>query len=424
MTGIRVGRWAALTVAVLLAAGCESSSGPEPGELFAQNVARETAPEGAPIAETVSGLTRFGFDLYQAVSAPDQNVVLSPLCVGYAFALARAGAAGETAAQIDQVLGFPGAGVHDALNALTAQLVTTGGPPAPRPSGALGETGPPTVAIANGLFVQEGFEVGEDFLHTLAQKYGAGVRTVDFGTGDEAKRAIDHWVSVQTADRIREVFGQLDPATRVVLANAIYFNADWTHPFPSSADDGTFTRADGTAVQTRMMYLNEALRYSAAGSWQAVELPYAHSDLAMWILVPAPGQSPQLLLSPESLDTVAASLSPTAVRVTLPSWDFESRPDLVGALTRLGLTAPFGAGADFSGIASGLFIGDAMHAATITVDETGTEAAAVAAVAMPVSAPFEPDVEVRADRPFAFAIVHLPTRTPLFIGHVADPSAD
>jgi len=30
---------------------------------------------------------------------------------------------------------------------------------------------------------------------------------------------------------------------------------------------------------------------------------------------------------------------------------------------------------------------------------------------------------VRADHPFAFAIVHEPTGTPLFIGRVADPTA-
>jgi len=34
-----------------------------------------------------------------------------------------------------------------------------------------------------------------------------------------------------------------------------------------------------------------------------------------------------------------------------------------------------------------------------------------------------PPVEIRADRPFAFAVVHKPTQTPLFIGQVADPTA-
>jgi hypothetical protein len=40
-----------------------------------------------------------------------------------------------------------------------------------------------------------------------------------------------------------------------------------------------------------------------------------------------------------------------------------------------------------------------------------------------VSAPLEPQFVVRADRPFALAIMHQPTGAPLVISHVADPLA-
>jgi serine protease inhibitor len=419
---MRTPRWIVIGLVTLLAAGCGGGGGGvEVDPPLMANVAREVPAAGAPVDATVAGLTRFGYDLYREVAEPGENVVVSPLCVAYAFALARAGARGETAAQLDRVFGFPD-GVHDALNAMTRQIVTVDGPPGPRPSRTPGVVLPPTVSLANGLWVQRGFEVGEPFLRTLAAKHGAGVRPVDFGAGESAKRAIDEWARVQTADRIKEVFEDLPSSTRVVLANAVYLRADWTVPF---ADIGPepFTRADGTAVSADMMSRTGEARYAAGRSWQAVELPYAGSDLDMWVIVPRGRTAPDGLLAPDTLDAIAAGLAPTALSLVMPHWDFETRPQLVEALRALGLTDPFTMAADFSGISPGLFIADAVHAANITVDENGTEAAAVAAIAMPDSAAPQPEIEVRADRPFAFAIVHRPTRTPLFIGRVADPTA-
>jgi serpin B len=417
---MRTRGWIVLALVAALAAGCGTSGPSVDRPLMAQNVAREAPQTGAPVDATVDGLTRFGYDLYRQVARPGDNVVLSPLCVGYAFALARAGAKGETAAQLDRVFGFPD-GVHDALNAMTRQIVTVDGPPGPRPERKPGLTLPPTVSIANGLFVQRGFTVGEPFLRTLAAKHGAGVRPVDFGAGDSAKRAIDDWARVQTADRIKQVFQDLPADTRVVLANAVYLNADWTEPFHDTGKE-PFTRADGTTVPADMMSRTGAFRYLVGRSWQAVEVPYAQSDLAMWVIVPTGRAAPDGLLSPDTLAAIATGLAPTPLSLVMPHWDFETRPPLVDALKAMGLTDPFSTGADFSGIAPGLFIGDAVHAANITVDENGTEAAAVAAIAMPESAPLPPEIEVRADRPFAFALVHRPTRTPLFIGRVADPT--
>ena len=411
-------RWIAAALIAVPAAGCGRATPADP-PLRAADVPREAPDPRSPVEATVAGVTAFGYDLYRQVAEPGQNVVLSPLCVGYAFALARAGAAGETAAQLDRVFGYP-AGVHDAYNAISQRVATVDGP-AERPERKPGTRLPPTVTIANGLFAQRGFAVGQPFLRTLAAKYGAGVQPVDFGDGDAAKRIIDEWARQRTADRIREVFDSIDPSTRVVLANAIYLYADWAHPFADTVEEG-FTRADGSTVMTPMMHQTATLGYAAGPAWQAVELPYAQSDLAMWVIVPSGPDGPDGLLSPDTLAAVGAGLAETGVNLILPRWDFQTRPDLVGALRALGLIAPFTPGADFSGIAPGLYVGDAMHAANITVDENGTEAAAVAAGGMATSVQLPAEITVRADRPFAFAIMHRPTRTPLFIGRVADPS--
>jgi serpin B len=412
-----------------LAAGCtdgglgrnESGSGAS-RLLVAHGVARET-PTQAPVKETVAGMTAFGYQLYKASADPAANTVLSPMSIAYAFGMARAGARGVTADQLDRVFGFPAGGPHAALNVLSQKLATIDGPPPPSSRGTASKDkgrppAPPLVAIANALFVQNGFQVKQPFLHTLAAQYGAGVRTVNFGS-PAAKEAIDAWVREQTADRIKELFDQIDPATLLVIANAVYFKGDWVTRFDKAQTaQAPFTRADGNIVDAPMMHSLASYRYAAGPGWQAVELPYAHSDLAMWVLVPHGGTGPDELLSPTMLATVGSKLRRQEIDLSLPRWDFGTTIHLLPALGKIGLTDL----GNFAGISgSGLSISDAIHRANITVDERGTEAAAVTGLAFVVCGGCGPPA-VRADHPFAFAIVDRHTKTPLFIGHVADPT--
>jgi serpin B len=64
-----------------------------------------------------------------------------------------------------------------------------------------------------------------------------------------------------------------------------------------------------------------------------------------------------------------------------------------------------------------------VHGADITVDEAGTEAAAATAVGIGVTSAPAPGeiVELVADRPYLFAVRHVETGAPLFVGRVADP---
>jgi serpin B len=386
-------------------------------------------PADASIEETVEGLTAFSHELHEDVAAPSVNTVISPFSIALAFGMARAGAVGETADEIDQVLHFTPE-VHEALNALEQDIVPGDSPPPlPQPGAERDPDAPPqppVVAVANGLFVQEGVEVKRPFLEILARQYGAGVRTVDF-QGGTAKPAIDAWVREQTAERIQKLFDQIPPLTRVVLANAIYLKADWQTPFVKEPlADGPFTRADGTVVNATMMRrVDEEMRYAEGEDWQAVEIPYAGGELAMWVIVPAGDRSPGELLAPEVLAEVGSGMKDGVVELELPKWDFATNLDLVPPMTALGMEVPFDLEADFSGMTDlDLFIEQAVHRANITVDEWGTEAAAVTGLSFPASGPPEPDVVVHADHPFAFVIRHTATGTPLFIGQVADPTAD
>lgn len=412
-------------VAALVATACASDSlGGQSMTVRAEGVSRLAPSPDAPVRELARSIGALGYELGTVSVEPNQNWVVSPASIAMAFAMARAGAAGETAAQIDRVFGFPPNGLHEAFNSVGQQVVTADVPPKAKaePTREAGVAQPPpVVCVGNALFPQNGLPVGKRFLRTLAEQYGAGVDPVDFGS-PTAKKTIDEWVRRQTADRIKELFAELPADTRLVLANTVYLKADWIHYFLSVTEE-IFHRADGTDVQVPTMRQQAPLRYAAGPGWQAAELPMAGGELAMRILVPTGSTPPRDLLAPETMAAVAGRLTQQQVDVSIPRWDFATELDLDGLLRQLGLTVPFSLGADFSGIAPGLYIDQAIHKANITVDEWGTEAAAVTGLVFPVSAGPTATARVRADRPFAFAVVHAPTGVPLFVGQVADPSA-
>ena len=375
----------AVIVSLVAACGTAGSNGApsQTAELRAAGVQREAPPADAPVDATVAGMTAFGYDLFQASAEPDGNFVISPLSIAYAFAMARAGARGETADQIDEVLRFPRDDVHAAFNAITGELVTASSPPSRSPSVTKtpGQSVPPVLSIANAMFVQAGVAVEDEFLRILASQYGTGAQAVDF-TSPAAIEAIDAWVREQTAERIKKLFDELPPETKAVLANAVYFKGDWALPFaefPTTTEP--FTRQDDDVVQAPMMRQENNLRFATSEMWQAVELPYADSDLAMWVLVPTGRRSPAELLAPDVLSDVATGLAPGRVDLSLPRWDFATDLDLMPPLQDLGMDVPFSPGAaDFSGMLPDVWIGQAVHRANITVDEWGTEAAAVTGI--------------------------------------------
>ncbi len=413
-------------MALLAAAATACGGEGDTQVLTAAGVDREV-PKDDLVPALVRGLTVFGHALYQVAAKPAENTVMSPLSIAYAFGMARAGAVGATGAALDRTFGFPAEGPHTAFNALSRKIVTVDGPPPPPERGATrdaqdSEPAAPIVGIANGLFAQEGLPVKEPFLRTLASQYGAGVRTLDFRK--DPAGIINAWADEQTAGRVKKVFDRLDPDIKLVIANAIYMKADWRYHFAEGASEqnAAFTRADGSTVRTKLMRQTESLRYAEGSGWQAVELPYAKSDLAMLVLLPRPGASPADLLAPATLQKVVAGLKPQTVSLALPPWDFGTSLDLEASLRKLGLGAMFDGG-DFSGIADRMTLGQAVHRANISVDEWGTEAAAVTALGFAAAGHAGRIIDVRADRPFAFAIVHSPTAAPLFVGHVADPAA-
>jgi len=292
----------------------------------------------------------------------------------------------------------------------------------------MGEPATVTLRSVNAPFAQRDYPLETAYLEALAERFGAGLRQVDFVGDPEASRgAINAWVNDQTEARIPELLaeGTIDEATRLVLVNAIYLKAPWSEPFFEEATrDEPFTRLDGSQATVPMMHGGGYHPYAEGDGWQAVQLGYAGDGLAMLVIVPEDLVAFEATLDGAALDRIAASMDTVDVSVGLPRFSVETALDLGDTLAALGMPAAFDPGAaDFSGMttADRLYIGKVVHQANIDVDEKGTEAAAATAVAMAAgAAPGEPKV-LLADQPFLYALRDMDSGAIVFLGRVTQP---
>ena len=419
------------TIIILLLVACTpAQTPPAQAELIQADLPRLAEPQvdKAQMEQLVQGNNSFAFDLYHAIREESaDNLIYSPYSISLAFSMVYAGARGQTETEMAQVLHFlPQEEHHLAFNALDQYLASLAGE---EDGDEEEENGRFQLNIANAVWGQMGLPFEEAYLATLAQQYGAGLRASDFvEQPEEARQEINAWIAEQTEERIQDLLppGAIDPATRLVLANAIYFNATWRFPFNADAtQDGPFTLLDGSQVTVPLMQHSAArVPYGIGPDYQAVALTYAGQSVEMLVILPEAGQfeAVEAALSTEFLNQVRGQAQVRDVQLTMPRFEFDTDIDLRALLTDMGLQNPFGGAANFSGILAdgGLFISDALHRGTITVDEEGTEAAAATAIVMAES--MLETAEVTMDRPFIFAIIEQETGSILFLGRVMNPA--
>lgn len=480
-----------------------------------------------PLAVAATATNGLAVDLYRhlAASDPQQALFLSPWSIATALAMTAEGARAETAAEMRRTLHLgdgPLANVHASFAALQQRLTAGGGtvPPATRQriadlraqldrqnaaaeaavrkqdykgaheaqrtaeatAGELNQLFATAdcydLRAANSLWGERSAPLLTDFLGALDRHYGTGgANLVDFrGDAESARQRINGWVAERTERRIENLIpvGGVDAATRLVLANAVYFLGQWQDPFePGDTSQQDFTRADGQKIAIRLMrdrwranvpyaaftgtgelFATPArvpaggaampATYPDAGGFQIAQLPYKGGDLAMAVLLPrsADGLARlEQLLTAELLTQWFSKLDVRQVDTALPRWQQRGEFRLGESLRGLGMQRAFVAptadgGAQFEGINGAtdprhkLFIGEVFHQAFVDVTEKGTEAAAATAVmvtvgsAAPIAVEQVPFVPVfRADRPFLFVIRDTKSGAVLFLGRVLDPAS-
>ena len=386
------------------------------------------------VSALVAGNTAFALDLYRQLKAEDGNLFYSPYSISAALAMASAGAKENTLAQMASVSHF--APVGDQLNGLFYQLdnvlKSRSQPIEVQTYGDNGQTKKQTVDgftlnIINALWGQKGFPFLQSYLDLVQKYYSGGMNEVDFiHAAEQARITINDWASQQTNGRIRDLLGpgDINNLTRLVLTDAIYFNAHWQHEFnENGTSSAPFTLLDGSITNVPMMHQTLTFQYTETDDCQALSLPYLGGDLDMVILLPAKDKFGEFEngLDAATLTNIMGQMTQQEVNVSLPKFSFTSNYKLSQTLKAMGMTDAFDADkADFSGMTGdkSLFVGDVIHKAFIAVDEHGTEAAAVTAVIMAMAAAPSKVYDFKADHPFIFLIRDIKTGSILFMGRV------
>jgi serpin B len=289
-----------------------------------------------------------------------------------------------------------------------------------------------SLSVANAVWLQQGLPVKFSFSNTLATNFAAPSSQVDFrGDPQGAATIINRWVSDATHGMIPAVVSANDiqPA-RLVLADAIYFQAHWMYQFlPGYTTPGPFFRPDNTSVSTPLMHSNLlTVPTYIGGGVTALEMPYVGGHYVADIVMPTSQPIGAFVagLTPASLSGIEQKLVSTKdVLLTLPKFDIASQESLAPVLSALGMPSAFNqSAADFSGIDNqkDLYVGLAMQRARMHTDEIGTVAAA-ATVIGGVGGGVPDDVtQVVFDHPFLFLIRDLTSGAIIFTAQVADPT--
>lgn len=374
-------------------------------------------------------LSDFGADFLREARRLDPtaaNTAISPYSLFTVLAMARAGAKGATATQIDAALHSAGTDAQGAvISAVDAGVVAA---IAAADKSAQDGDDPIVVTTANQTWVQNGYPVHQEYLDALAVQFGVEAVAADFAGDPEGVRtALNAWVAQRTNNLIPDLFprGSIDPTTVVVLVNALYLKAPWTRPF-SKIGATTFVTAQGIRIKTPMMQSAAAVNGVVGDGWTAVSIPYRGGGATMTVLVPDAGRFDAVLKALDSTLMGRAADGEDEMALTMPLFDLETTSPAKKIANSLGIEDIF-AGADLSGIAGapGQLVATAfVHQAVVKVNEKGTEAAAATAMGISESSvPTPPPLHLVVDRPFLFWISESATGAPLFLGVVTDPSA-
>jgi len=400
-------------VCVIAGAACSESTQPDSGTArpaLAQLPRELTAGERT----VISAANAYSFALWRTIndSLSAENVFVSPLSASFALGMTMNGANGTTYDEMRAALQF---GTIDlvAIDAGYKSLITL-----------LTSLDPSTtIQIANAIFYSQDFPFNASFTQTASTYFDAEVKARNFADVSGTLNAVNDWASSKTSGRVPKLLDSVDPSAVMYLLNAIYFKGSWRERFdPAETRDAPFHAVRGDQSSKLMHRLAKAL-YAETSDFQAVDLPYGDSAFTMTVLLPKDGRSVESVaasLTPSAWQSLISSFGQREVDLYLPKVTLSWKRELSGDMKTLGMRAAFADGADFTRMSPRgrqLVLSLLQQDSFVSIDETGTEAAAVTVGGIVLtSAPVA--TTVRVDRPFIFVIRERLSGTVLFMGKI------
>ena len=370
--------------------------------------------------QIVTKSNEFSYSLYKAVAGSEdqkgKNLVMSPLSAMYVLGMLYDGATGDTEKEISSLLKLPSGSkalVNDFCQALMTQVPLT-------------DTSV-TLETANIVAAANDLQMAQQFKVDMQQYYMAETALLDF-TKPTALQFLNSWCSEKTHGMIPEILDALDPATRMVLMNAVFFKATWTEKFNSEdTREETFTKENAQTTTIPMMHRKANTMYAPGDTYSTLWRPYGSgAKLVMMVMLPN---------KDKTVDDIISSLVETPwetqwqrnrerceVDIKMPRFTAISDVPLNDIISQMGAPSIFSNKADFSLMTANnesLFVSLMKQKAAIDVSEEGTKASAVTIATMEKSA-LPPEeykkIDFHADRPFVYVIHEISSGATFFIG--------
>ncbi len=413
---INVSPYILLCLTLVGAGSCNSS------RRSAQNPANDDREFG--IARLAESNNRFAMDLFKQIHSRSDNIIYSPYSITNIISMIYGGAAGETAAEISNVLYFPKD--HRDLHPLAREVWES--------MDSLNSTGQTELKLANALWAQESFSFLPGYFDLCSEFYNAPIETLDFIQTENREKGrirINNWISENTNRHINDLIppGIIDENTRLVLTNAIYFNGKWMYPFNKSASSpSVFHVSQEESLETVYMNQTKVIPYYEDEEVQALSLPYEGGRMSMIVILPKRIEGWNMISSILDYDRIRllkSKMTDTEVQIKLPRFKSELETNLRRELMAMGMENAFTKDADLSGMTGeqNLFISEIIHKAFIEVTEAGTEAAAASAALLALKSALEEEpVRFTADHPFIYLVWDGNTGNIIFAGRLVRPS--
>ena len=210
-----------------------------------------------------------------------------------------------------------------------------------------------TLNTANALWAERTFPFLPDYISPAGHWYSANVTNLDFiGHPEESRLIINTWVENRTNDKILDLLpaGSIEPLTRLVITNAVYFKGTWVKQFDANdTQDADFHISPQNTVTVKMMQRTDEAAiypYAETADLQVLSMPYAHgngSGLSMIILLPKNDslESAEAALDPRNLSVLEQNISSQRVMVYFPKFKLETQYKLPGTLAAMGMPTAF-----------------------------------------------------------------------------------
>ena len=386
-----------------------------------------------------TSVNEFGFDFHRRISEimKGYNVVFSPYSLFMAFSTVCVGARGNTRKEMMETLKWgKDKKFTKYINSWSKNMAS---------SSAGGNAA--ELLSANKVWVSNKKDILSKYVNILQDRFDVDIEKINLANPTQTEKEINDWVGEQTRQNIKNLFpsGSINAMTRLIIVNAIYFKGKWAETFKkeksrkgvfclmnSNANclrkyPGTGNSAEGpNEVPVTYMMKQGKFPFSYGKhdkDADVLELPY-NGPFSMFFLKPVDAKNGiktvEEKMSSEYLNELIDRLQKTQIVLQIPKFKMEQEYNLEGTLMKMGDL--FDANrADLSGIngrRNDLYVSDAIHKAKLTVDEEGTEAAAVTGIQIQ-SRSRPPSFEL--NRPFLFYIMHRPTKTVIFSGKMMQP---